>query len=562
MMSIATTILGWLQSTANIPWWGLSTCVASLLGLYTFWSEVIQHRPKPPNPLADECEQLRRQVMIRDWELGLTRRFLGTRDLRARLELLLKSLVSNSQTGFAAIFCLVENRAQLEQSLGLEPQTSRKLQLSESLVNDTLKLGSLVISYAELARSRGVAGLSTLERSRIVYLYCLRLGTAQNPWGLLISSELPAIHPGEAASLAGWEHLTSILGEELASQDSADRQGNELALTLEMLELRALADQHYRSPSHLLQEYLRRLSEMTDFERATLVLSEDEKQWCEVQQLRGGGPLSRELLVGWEQAEDRLLAGSENGSASAIWTLADLHRLGVHGPFALAVVLPLRHRDWVIGQLCLTRRSTDSINDSQRRLLNWGSEFLVELIARTIDRAAVEQQAKRDGLTNLANRHTFDVELDRSIDRANRHGNSFSLILLDLDHFKSVNDTHGHLGGDAALKTVARIAERSVQSTRNGDQPLVARYGGEELAVILPGVSEAGARRIAEVIREAVMRTPIPFDGGEFHVTLSAGVASRTETVATCRALISAADTALYRAKDNGRNRVEVTPST
>ncbi|MFO1005408.1 MAG: sensor domain-containing diguanylate cyclase [Planctomycetaceae bacterium] len=561
MMSIATTFLGWLQSTANIPWWGLSTCVASLLGLYTVWSEVFQGRPAPPNPLADECEQLRRQIMIRDWELGLTRQFLGTRDLRGRLEILLKSLISNPQAGFAAIFRLEDNRAQLEQSLGLEPQTSRKLLLSDELVSETLKFGSLTISYAELARRRGVSGLSTFERSRIVYLHCLRLGNAQNPWGLLISSELPAIRPGEAASVEGWEHLTSILGEELASQDSTDRQGSELALTREMLELRAIADQHYRSPSHLLQEFLRRLSETTDFERAVLVLSEDERQWCDVSQLRGGGPLSRELLVHWEQAEDQLLAESVNGSASAIWAQADLYRLGVHGPFAMAIVLPLKHRDWVIGQLCLTRRSTDAINESQRKLLNWGSEYLVELIARTIDRVAVEQQAKRDGLTRLANRHTFDVELDRSIDRANRVGNNLSLILLDLDHFKSVNDTHGHLGGDAALKTVARIAERSVQSTRDGDQPLVARYGGEELTVILPGVGEAGARRIAEVIREAVMRTPISFEGGEFHVTLSAGVAMRTQEISTSRALISAADAALYRAKDNGRNRVEVTTS-
>lgn len=558
-MSIATNVLGWLQSTDNIPWWGLSTGVASLLSLYTVWTEVLQHRAKSPNPLADECEQLRRQVMIRDWELGLTRRFLGTRVLRERLDILLKSLVSNPQAGFAAIFRLVEDRAQLEQSLGLDPQTSRRLLLSDSLVSDTLKAGSLVISYDELSRRQEVIGFSTFERSRLVQLYFLRLGDVQYPWGLLISSELPSIHPGEAESLAGWEHLTAILGEELASLDSTDRQGSELALTREMLELRALADQQYRSPSHLLQVFLRRLSEITDFERATLVLSEDKKQWCDVPLLRGGDPLSREILVGWEQAENRLLDDSETGSASAIWTQADLHRLGVHGPFAMAVVLPLRHRDWMIGQLCLTRRSTDPIHESQRKLLHWGSEFLVDLIARTIDRAAVEQQAKRDGLTKLANRHTFDVELDRSIDRANRVGNHLSLILLDLDHFKSVNDTHGHLGGDAALKIVAKIAERSVQSTRDGDQPLVARYGGEELAVILPGVGVAGARRIAEVIREAVMRTPIPFDGGEFHVTLSAGVASRTAEIAASRSLISAADAALYRAKNNGRNRVEVT---
>ena len=222
-------------------------------------------------------------------------------------------------------------------------------------------------------------------------------------------------------------------------------------------------------------------------------------------------------------------------------------------------MLPLHHHDWRMGQLCLTRRSTGAIEEGTRKLIHWGAQFLVELVARTVDRAAIEMQAKRDGLTHLANRHTFDMELDRTIDRANRVGDALALIMLDLDHFKAVNDTYGHLGGDTALKAVARIVERSVQTTRGGDQPLVARYGGEELVVLLPGVGEGGARRLAESIREAVRRSPIPFEGGEFHVTLSAGVSMRSAEITTPRELISAADAALYRAKANGRNRVEVT---
>jgi len=559
MMSIAPSFFGWLQTSAEIPWWCVPACIASALAGFAAWMGVSYGQAQALNPLAAECEQLRRQLLIRDWELGLTRRFLSTRDLPSRLQLLLESLVADPQTGFAAVFRVVGTQAQWEQSVGLDPEASRKLLLSAPLVRETLSYGSLIISASELARQRGVAGFSTFERSRLINLYCLRLGNAQQPWGLLISSLLPAIQPGESASLSGWEHLTSILGEELASQESTDRQGNELALTREMLELRALADQQYRSPSHLLQEFLRRLSELTDFERATLVLNEDEQQLCDVPLIRGGGPLSRELLVGWEHAEDRLLADSVGASTSAIWTERDLHRLGIDGPFAMAIMIPLRHHDWVMGQLCLTRLSKSPIQDSHRKLVSWGAKYLVELIARTLDRATIELQAKRDGLTHLANRRTFDVELDRSIDRANRIGHELSLVLLDLDHFKSVNDTHGHLGGDAALRTVARIVERSVQSMRDGDQPLVARYGGEELAVILPGVGAQGARRIAESIREAVMRTPIPFEGADFHVTLSAGVSTRSDAASTSRSLISAADAALYQAKASGRNRVEVT---
>lgn len=561
MMSIAPSFIGWLQTPTEIPWWCVPVCIAAALAGFAAWMGLSYGQAETPNPLAGECEQLRRQLRIRDWELGLTRRFLGTRDLPSRLQLLLESLVADPQSGFAAVFRIVGTQTLLEQSVGLDPETSRKLMLSTPLIRETLSHGSLMISASELARQRGVVGFSTFERSRLVNLYCLRLGNAQQPWGLLISSLLPAIQPGESASLSGWEHLTSILGEELASQESTDRQGNELALTREMLELRALADQQYRSPSHLLQEFLRRLAELTDFERATLVLNEDQQQLCDVPLLRGGGPLSRELLVGWERAEDQLLADFVGASASAIWTDRDLHHMGIDGPFGMAVMLPMRHHDWIMGQLCLTRRSSSPIQESHRKLVGWGAKYLVELIARTVDRATIELQAKRDGLTHLANRRTFDMELDRSIDRAQRIGHELSLVLLDLDHFKLVNDTHGHLGGDAALRTVARVVERSVQAMRDGDQPLVARYGGEELAVILPGVGGQGARRIAESIREAVMRTPIPFEESDFHVTLSAGVASRGDGESTSRALISAADAALYQAKANGRNRVEVTPT-
>ena len=559
LMSLDPHLIGWLQSPAEIAWWGIPACVVTACGGYAAWKGLSSGRPREPHPLEGECEQLRHLVQIRDWELGLTRRFLGTRDLSGRLNILLQALVADPQTGFAAVFRIVGDEAQPEQSIGLHPDSNRKLTLSTAFVRDTISQGSLATSSPELARHRHVVGFSTFERSRLVNLYSLRLGAVHKPWGLLISSELPAMPSGETASLTGWGHLTSILGEELASQESSDRQGNELALTREMFELRSLADKQYRSPAHLLQEFLRRLTEMTDFDRATLVLTEDEQQLCDVPLLRGGGPLARDIQLVWEHAEDRLLVDSSNISSSAIWSESDLKRLGVHGPFAMAVTLPLIHHDWAMGQLCLTRRLTTPVSESHRKLLSWGAKFLVELVARTIDRAAIELQAKRDGLTQLANRHAFDMELDRIIDRANRVGDELSLILLDLDHFKAVNDTHGHLGGDAALKTVARVVERSVQAMRDGDQPLVARYGGEELVVLLPGVGEAGSRRIAESIREAVMRTPIPFEGREFHLTLSAGVATRCETVSTSRALISAADAALYRAKANGRNRVEVT---
>lgn len=515
--------------------------------------------PAPVEDSAfDDSQELRNQLQLREWELELTRHFLRTRDRAGRLEMLLKSLEIPEQSGFAAVFRIVGSDLRLEQSHGLSPESRQKLSLSPRMVRETISGGVVMRSISDAPMNQHLLGLTIADRAALTQFYGVRLGNVRHPWGVLVTTHLPAVQSSEPATRDAWEHLATILGEELAAQESISQQGDELALTREMLELRSMADLQFRSPTHLFQEFLKRLAELADFERTTLIISGDEYQLTAPSVVRGGGALSRELVAVWEAAEYRLMAEAARASGGTIWTERDLSQIGLQGPFNMAVVLPLRYREWIVGRLCLSRRSGGVVNENDRRLIQWGTEFLVDLIARTVDRAAVEQLARLDGLTQLANRHTFDTELDRAIDRANRTGDECALIMLDMDHFKSVNDTHGHLGGDAALATVARVVERSVQASRTDDHPLVARYGGEELAVLLPGVGEPGARRIAESIREAVGRTPIHHDDREFHITVSAGVAARNGVMITSRHLIGSADSALYRAKQNGRNRVEV----
>lgn len=515
--------------------------------------------PAPSDDVEyDDSQELRNQLQLREWELELTRHFLRTRDRAGRLEMLLQSLEVPEDHGFAAVFRIVGSDLRLEQSYGLSPESRRKLSLSPQMLRETISGGVVLTSVSDAPLKQHLLGLTIEDRAPLTQFYGVRLGNIRHPWGVLVTTHLPAVLSSEPATRDAWEHLATILGEELAAQESVSQQGDELALTREMLELRSMADLQFRSPTHLFQEFLKRLAELADFERTTLIISGDEYQLAAPSVVRGGGALSRELVSVWEAAEYRLMAEASRASGGTIWTERDLAQIGLQGPFRMAVVLPLRYREWIVGRLCLTRRSSGAINENDRRLIQWGTEFLVDLIARTVDRAAVEQLARLDGLTQLANRHTFDTELDRAIDRANRTGDECALIMLDMDHFKAVNDTHGHLGGDAALATVARVVERSVQASRTDDHPLVARYGGEELVVLLPGVGEPGARRIAESIREAVGRTPIHHDDREFHITVSAGVAARNGAMITSRHLVAAADSALYRAKQSGRNRVEV----
>jgi two-component system, cell cycle response regulator len=165
---------------------------------------------------------------------------------------------------------------------------------------------------------------------------------------------------------------------------------------------------------------------------------------------------------------------------------------------------------------------------------------------------AQRHAAITDGLTGLRSRRFFEQSLHAEVARAARTGNEVGLLLLDLDHFKSVNDTHGHNGGDRVL---VEMAHRLTAVIRPGD--LAARYGGEEFVVLLPGAGPEAAAEIAERIRRVVATAPIAVGADRVHhVTVSIGVAALPSVGTDPEELVLAADRALYAAKNAGRNRV------
>jgi diguanylate cyclase (GGDEF)-like protein len=162
-----------------------------------------------------------------------------------------------------------------------------------------------------------------------------------------------------------------------------------------------------------------------------------------------------------------------------------------------------------------------------------------------------------DGLTQAFNRRYFEEALDREISRAKRYTRELSLILIDIDHFKKVNDTHGHLAGDAVLKQLAALIK---DKTRKED--IFARYGGEEFAMLIPEVSHANALATAEKTRRLVEGHRFEFEGQYLPLTISAGVASISNEDADGAEMLRRADAKLYEAKSAGRNRVRGDPGT
>lgn len=212
------------------------------------------------------------------------------------------------------------------------------------------------------------------------------------------------------------------------------------------------------------------------------------------------------------------------------------------------VVLPLQVEGRDSGVLVLEYGGHPTGARLPRRTLTMVAQFTnhASLALRNARLTAErERLAAIDGLTGLANRREFDQVLSREVSRAGRSHDPLSLIILDVDHFKQINDTRGHLAGDEVLRSIASAVREAVR-----EMDLAARYGGEEFALVLPRCEQRDAVRVIERVVAAIRRRP-ELEG----VTVSAGVASIPTNAFDGHSLVSAADEALYRSKRNGRNR-------
>ncbi|HEY4015339.1 MAG TPA: GGDEF domain-containing protein [Polyangiaceae bacterium] len=156
-----------------------------------------------------------------------------------------------------------------------------------------------------------------------------------------------------------------------------------------------------------------------------------------------------------------------------------------------------------------------------------------------------------DGLTQVHVKRYLLESLDKELMRARRHTRDLSFLMLDIDHFKAINDRHGHLAGDYVLKEVARLIQQRIRRDE-----VLARYGGEEFAIILPETTREGARSLAEGLRERIEQSRFTFQNEVIRVTISIGVAMLHENDRASMDLIKRADEKLYEAKHDGRNRV------
>jgi diguanylate cyclase (GGDEF)-like protein len=219
--------------------------------------------------------------------------------------------------------------------------------------------------------------------------------------------------------------------------------------------------------------------------------------------------------------------------------------------------VPMSALGKMVGVIHLEQAETSAFTPDMMQLVARVAESVGLAMANARLMRTMEGQAMSDALTGLRNARFFDPYLEQELEAAQREREHTSVIMLDLDHFKTFNDTYGHPAGDEALRAFARVLNSNVRSS-----DVAARYGGEEFVVALRHAGLEDARMIAEKIRLAIEQMVVELGPGRYgRITASLGVASTETHVQDMKSLVALADAALYRAKESGRNRVEIAPA-
>lgn len=274
------------------------------------------------------------------------------------------------------------------------------------------------------------------------------------------------------------------------------------------------------------------------------------------------------------EAEDGAVALRRLDRESFDVVVTDLQMPGVDG---MAVLASVRERGLGTEVIILTGTHAQEMETAVRALRLGAHDFLTkppagpEVVVLTVTKAVEKKRlhdanaqlvnelknlSARDALTGLLNRRSFDETRQREEERTRRYGHPLSLLMIDLDHFKSVNDTHGHKGGDEVLRSFAAVATSVLRDT-----DLLFRYGGEEFAALLPDTTATGAIDAARRLVAAVAGTPLSAGGSKIRVTCSVGAACLERGSAAAYDLLVEADKAVYEAKGSGRNRAVLAPA-
>jgi len=505
-----------------------------------------------------ECElsDINRDRVISQLENRILREFVSETDFDRALVVLLRNFVPLPENGFCACVKMHGEQAEVFQSRGLSEESLSTFSIDEDLQKKVSREEVVILEGSKLFDSDLLKRLSRSDRRKVETLYLIAFGDASESPCILVTTTLYPAGADRDQQIDLVKRLMSSVAGNLCRTATLEMHEDQLRTTSQKLELRSISDRNFETPLKMLETFLSQLNKMLSAERISLYLLTPGGQAPKKALIRCGVAMQPLVQARWH-AHENLLADVHLAEGEALQLDRDaIRQVGVESLVGSAIVAPLLQNRGAIGVLCVTRGEASSFDRRQCELAEWACEYLAETLLRVLNQASVELRSRQDALTELANRREFDNRILSELNSAEQLGQDCSLLLFDLDRFKSINDTYGHQTGDEVLRVVARVLQEEIKKIRSNDRVLVARYGGEEMAVLLPEIGIAGARRIAESVREAVKNTTVRLQESDIGITTSAGIATFPLHAKNAHDLIAAADDGLYQAKELGRDRV------
>jgi diguanylate cyclase (GGDEF)-like protein len=217
------------------------------------------------------------------------------------------------------------------------------------------------------------------------------------------------------------------------------------------------------------------------------------------------------------------------------------------------IIVPLKLGKTIKGIMSTQSYSADAYSQEDKETLELLASHAVIALENSTLFSEVQELAITDSLTKVNNRRRFFDLAEQEFERSRRYNRPLSLIMLDIDHFKRVNDTYGHAAGDTVLERLAQLCQKSLREV-----DVFARYGGEEFVILLPETTSQEALLTAERIRQLVARTPIEIASDSLTITISFGIVELDKSCKNVEELLDRSDQAMYASKRNGRNRVSI----
>jgi diguanylate cyclase (GGDEF)-like protein len=507
--------------------------------------------------VQQDLRTVSRDRTLTSLENQILRDFTGELHLDRTLDQLIRRLVDETKDGFAAYVPQGALQGEVTLARGLSEQSRAALLVDNTFLERVRKEGVIVLRKIEVYGSRLYENLSVVDRTRFDRLYLAGIGTGDDLAGVILTTSLipSGIPLDEQIELT--KRLMRSLAVIVKRTEELHSRDRQLQSMQEIMELRTVTDQKHQSPLDMIEAFVDRLREMTQADRAVLFLANPEGKGSYKPLCRCGIALSAQTAKKHSDLEAILAETAVAREAPEMLDSAQLAQLGVHALIGSAIVAPVVSPNGIAGALCLTREAKSPFTGVRPELITWAARYLSDTVLRVLHQAVSEWHARQDALTELSNRRTFDREFVASLQSAAAAGSACTLLMVDIDRFKSINDRYGHPVGDEVLRCVSRVLKESVTRLTSGAPGMAARFGGEEFAVLLPGVQRQEASWIAETLRAAVEVLPMhTTQQSPINVTISVGSAVFPEHGRSADELLAAADAALYEAKESGRNRV------